>query len=278
MKILALVKRRLILSLGEFIFMNLFRKAQFTALKYAEPRALLEWQSFFVFRSLLKKLPKGDGHSVLVFPGFGSNDLSTLPLRNLLDDLGYETYGWGLGANVLFDKTVEIEMVDTVKEVAVDSGRSVSLIGFDLGGLFVREVAKECPDIVRSVISLASPISGQLHTHTNSSFLLNLLNGEPSSIQQDKSRRLYLPPSMPTTSIYSKTDGFVAWESSVQKSYPNTENIEIPASHIGMVANPLAAITIADRLAQPEGEWQAFEPKGWQKMVFHSPCPSLTKR
>jgi len=258
--------------------MNLLRKAQFTLSKYAEPRALLEWQSFFVFRSFLKKLSEGDGHSVLVFPGFGATDLATLPLRNLLDELGYDAYGWGLGANILFDQSTEAEMVNLVNSVAEKSGRQVSLIGWGLGGLYVREVAKECLDSVRCVISLGSPVSGQLHTHTNSSGLLNLLGGEPGSIQPDKRRKLYLPPNVPTTSIYSKSDGIVAWESSMQKSYEHTENIEIPASHMGLGVNPLTVIAIADRLAQPVGKWQAFEPKGWQKALFKRPPQRLTQR
>jgi len=259
--------------------MNLLRKAQFALCKYAEPRALLEWQSFFVFRSLLEKLPKGDGHSVLVFPGFGSSDMATLPLRNLLDDLGYESYGWGLGANVLFDESLETDMVNLVKVVADKSGRAVSLIGWGLGGLFVREVAKECLESIRCVISLGSPVSGQLHTHTNSSGLLDLLTGEPASIQQDKKRKLYIPPDVPTTSIYSKSDGIVAWESSMQKNYDQTENIEIPAaSHLGLGVNPLAIIAMADRLAQKEGDWHTFDPKGWQKLIFKRPPAYMTDR
>lgn len=93
-----------------------------------------EWQSFFVLRTLLKKTPEGDGHSVLIFRGFGAINLAILPLRNLLGDLGCDGYGWGLGANIFFDQSVEIGMIETVNNVADESGRPVSLIGWGLGG------------------------------------------------------------------------------------------------------------------------------------------------
>lgn len=262
--------------------LSLWRKTQFIACQYAEPRALFELQSFYLFRRLLKKLPSGDGHSVVVFPGFGGSDRSTIPLRNLLDDLGYDTYGWGLGANILYDEALEDEMVAMVREVAANSGRTVSLIGWSLGGIFAREIAKNCTESVRCVITLGSPVSGQLNTHTNASKLFEFFNGEPSAIQQDKFRRLPAPPQVPTTSIYSKTDGIVAWEASVQKEYSGkqvsqTENIEVPASHLGIGVNPFSMIAIADRLSQVEGNWQEFNPKWYEKLIFKRPSTRLTR-
>jgi hypothetical protein len=75
--------------------LGLIRQAQFNFWRLAEARAVVEWQSFYALRPLLKRLPRGDGHPVIVFPGFVSSDNATKPLRNLLTDLGYQTHGWG---------------------------------------------------------------------------------------------------------------------------------------------------------------------------------------
>ena len=253
------------------------RQAQFAFFRLLEPRAVLEWQSFFAFKPLLKRLRKGDGHSVVVFPGFVSSDRATKPLRGLLKDLGYESHGWGLGTNLLFNDALESEMVALVNEVYEKSGRKVSLVGWSLGGLYAREVAKACEGKVRCVITLGSPISGDTR-HSNAHSLFQVLNGKPSKIDVTRYLKLNSPPQVPTTSIYSKTDGIVAWEGSVQKRGEFTENVEVPASHLGIGVNPLAMFVVADRLAQVEGQWRRFSVKGLKRMVFKKPSRREIKR
>lgn len=258
--------------------LGMIRNAQFKFWRYAELRAVFEWQSFFALKPLLKKLPKGDGHPVIVFPGFGSSDSATKPMRGLLNDLGYETHGWGLGANLVFDASLEAEMVAMVREVAETSGQKVSLLGWSLGGLFAREVAKACPDVVRSVISLGSPISGQTK-HSNVHKLFQAINGEPTELDHTRYHNLNQAPPVPTTSIYSKTDGIVAWEGSVQNNTDATqaENIEVPASHLGLGVNPLVMVLLADRLAQPEGQWRPFKRDGLKRLVYKKPSKYVIK-
>lgn len=250
--------------------MGRLRNAQFTFWRFAEGRALLEWQSFYLFRGLLKRLPKGDGHPVIVFPGFGGSDRSTKPMRGLLNDLGYKASGWGLGSNIMFDDALEAEMVHLVRDIYNSEQRKVSLVGWSLGGLFAREVAKACPDAVRCVISMGSPISGQTE-HSNAHKLFAAINGDPHERQLSHPLHLHQAPPVPTTSIYSKTDGIVAWEGSVQTGTGQIENIEIPASHLGIGVNPLAMVVLADRLAQAEDQWQPFERKGLKSLVFKQP-------
>ncbi|NIB39921.1 alpha/beta hydrolase [Pseudomaricurvus alkylphenolicus] len=250
--------------------MGKLRKAQFTLCRLAEPRALLEWQSFYALRPLLKTLPQGDGHPVIVFPGFGGSDRSTRPMRDLLNDLGYQSHGWGLGSNILFDHSLEDEMLALVKEVAENSGQKVSLIGWSLGGVYARELAKSCPDQVRCVISLGSPISGDSN-HSNASRIYQAINGKPSQAAQVRRSHLNEAPPVPTTSIYSKTDGIVAWEGSVQHGGEQTENIEVPASHLGIGVNPLVMYLLAERLLQSPDNWQPFENTGLRSLVFRKP-------
>jgi len=251
------------------------RSMQFNLLRYAEPRAVFEWQSFYVLRPLMKRFPTGDGHPVIVFPGFVGNDRSTKPMRSLLDDLGYETYGWGMGTNLVFNEQIEAEMVALVREVADETGRKVSLLGWSLGGLFAREVAKICPEQVRCVISMGSPISGD-PSHSYAHKLYKAINGDPIDPHHPRYAELNTPPSVPTVSIYSKTDGIVAWEGSVQKNTKDaenqeTENIEVPASHLGLGVNPLVMYVLADRLAQAEGTWTPFKRSGLKRLIYRTP-------
>ena len=252
---------------------SLFRKAKFTFWQMAEGRAIFEWQSFYLLRGLLKKLPQGDGHPVIVFPGFMASDISTKPLRKLLDDLGYTTYGWDLGRNVVFNQDREQLMRNLLRNVHQHEGQKVSLIGWSLGGIFARELAKFDPELVRSVITMGSPISG-VAEHSNARYLFDSLNGKPSEHRKRRMHSLNIPPAVPTTSIYSKSDGIVAWEGSVQhpKHAPElTENIEVPGSHLGLGVNLLAIYAIVDRLAQGDENWQPFDMSGFKRLLYREP-------
>lgn len=241
-------------------------------LALAEPsRALAELASFYALRPALKMLPKGDGHGVLVLPGFMAADGSTRPMRSLLSGLGYTVQGWNLGRNVRVDNDRVEAMKQCVDELYEQTGGKISLVGWSLGGVFARELAKMVPDKVRLVISLGSPISDD-RNHTNARRLFEWLNGEePEPVKQGMFTGLDVAPPVPTTSILTKTDGVVGWRGSVQaKSDPaaQTENIEVLASHCGLGVNPSVMLAIADRLAQPEGAWRPFEAKGLARAVF----------
>ncbi len=239
-------------------------------LMLAEGRAVFELGAFYALRGLLGRLPKGDGHPVLVLPGFMAGDTSTRPMRGLLDDLGYEAHGWGLGRNVRIDTTREREMNDVLSRIADSAGRKVSIVGWSLGGVFAREIAKVQPENVRSVISLGSPITND-RSATNASRLFEYLNGkEPEPVRAGRYRDLETAPPVPTTSILTKSDGIVAWRGSVQKAGPQTENIEVLASHCGLGVNPAVMLAIADRLAQAEGAWKPFERTGLRGLMFGS--------
>ena len=231
-------------------------------------RASVEMTSFFALRRLMKRLPKGDGHPVIFFPGFVASDRSTKPMRKLLKDLGYSTYGWGLGRNLVFNPQREADMSALLKRTYEKHGRKVSIIGWSLGGVFAREIAKANPELVRSVITLGSPISGDLD-HSNARRLYEAFNGKPDSAMQARMKTISEAPPVPTTSIYTRTDGVVAWKGSIQRpSHGQTENIRVPASHIGLGVNPIVMYAIADRLAQSEGEWAPFNRSGARRFMF----------
>ena len=239
-------------------------------LTLAEPgRAMGELASFYALRPLLSGLPRGDGHGVLVLPGFMASDYSTRPLRSLLADLGYDAVGWNLGRNVRVDNARIEAMMACVEELHQRTGAKISIVGWSLGGVFARELAKMAPKKVRGVISLGSPISDD-RGHTNAARLFEYLNGkEPEPMQGGNFRALAEAPPVPTTSILTRTDGVVHWRGSVQcGDREDCENIEVLASHCGLGVNPAAVYAIADRLAQAEGEWKPFRAKGIANLFF----------
>lgn len=229
---------------------------------------MTELASFYAMRPLLRMLPKGDGHGVLVLPGFLASDVSTAPLRSLLSSLGYHVKGWNLGRNIRVDDARIEEMMACVDEVLDETGRPISMVGWSLGGVFARELAKMAPEKVRQVISLGSPISDD-RNHTNARRLFEYLNGrEPEVMRDGNFRELAKAPPVPTTSILTKTDGVVHWRGSVQQPGEQNENIEVIASHCGLGVNPAAVYAIADRLAQAEDAWRPFEPSGLASLIF----------
>ena len=235
-------------------------------------RAMGELASFYALRPAMRHLPKGDGHGVLVLPGFMAGDGSTLPMRNLLKRLGYDVVGWEMGRNIRVDNERVERMAACVDKIHDRTGGKVSLVGWSLGGVFARELAKMMPEKIRLVISLGSPISDD-RGHTNAARLFEYLNGaEPEPMRAGRFSSLHQAPPVPTTSILTKGDGVVHWRGSVQSpdaaDHDATENIEVLASHIGLGVNPSVMLAIADRLAQPEGEWSPFSPHGFAQLLY----------
>ena len=236
-----------------------------------EARAFWEMGAMVAALPWLRRLPRGDGHPVLVFPGMGANDFTTVPLRNFLNNLGYVTQAWGQGFNFGPRDGVLHKCAADVRKLSERHGQPVSLIGWSLGGIYAREMAKELPLHTRSVITLGTPFTGHPKA-TNAWRIFEMLSGhradDPAMIE-----RVRTPPPVPTTSIYSRTDGIVSWQCSLNEPGPMTENIEVHASHTGMGMNPLALYAVADRLAQPPGQWRHFDASGARRWFFPGASP-----
>lgn len=233
-----------------------------------EGRAPWEFAATLAASPLLKRLPRGDGHGVLVFPGLAASDITTVPLRRFLEDRGYAAYAWQQGFNLGPREGVVEACTARIRALAERHGRPISLVGWSLGGVYARELAKELPEHVRSVITLGSPFSGHPRA-TNAWRVFELLSGK-SSHDPELLAGLRQAPPVPTTSIFSRTDGVVAWQCSVNEAHPLAENIEVHASHIGLGMNPLVLYAIADRLAQPHGQWRPFDLRGARRWFFRT--------
>ena len=232
-----------------------------------EARAPWEYAAMVAASPWMKQLPMGDGHPVIVYPGLGANDLTTVPLRNFLEDRGYVAYPWKQGFNFGPRNGVLEACRLQLAQVAVHHGRPASLIGWSLGGVYARELAKEQPGHARCVITLGSPFSGHPRA-TNAWRLYQWVSGQDVEHDPALLAQLGVPPPVPTTSIYSKTDGVVAWQCSLNGGEPHTENIEVHASHIGMGMNPLALYAVADRLQQDPAQWRRFDLRGARRWFF----------
>jgi pimeloyl-ACP methyl ester carboxylesterase len=227
-----------------------------------EGRAVIELAAGVAAYPLLRRAPRGDGHPVLVVPGFMASDLSTRPLRGFLRDRGYSVHGWNLGRNQGPGPETVAGLVERLHDLHRRHGRRVSLVGWSLGGVYARELARGFPTEVRQVITLACPFR-DLEATNVPAFLRARRGSHPR--EPEFRARLRQPLPVPLTAIYSRTDGIAAWRSCVAERGPLSENLEVESSHLGIALHPVALLTIADRLAQPEGGWKPFcPPPGWR--------------
>jgi hypothetical protein len=204
----------------------------------------------------------GQGQPVIVFPVLGGGPDSTAPLRKVLDDAGFVTYDWGMGVDTgPRDRNLNRwlrDLEERVIDVAETEASSVSLLGWSLGGIYARELAKRTNPLVRQVITLGTPFNTAAETGRNCP-LFKVLESGYGNMAVNIRHRLRQRPPVPYTSIYSKTDGLVPWELCVETESPESENIEVEgATHRGLPAHPKVLEAITHRLAQPEGEWRPF--------------------
>lgn len=239
------------------------------ALLMLELRALWELGACFAMAPLLRLTPRGDNHPVLVLPGLAASDFSTRPLRAFLKGRGYHVHGWKLGTNRGPRPGVEEKMLTRLAELSERHQRRVTLIGVSLGGIFARELARRAPALVRAVITLGSPFAGEPRA-SNAWRLYERLSQRKVDDWPEHERMRTAPP-VPCTAIFSRSDGIVAWQGCMERVGPAAENIEVEGSHCGLGHNPTVLYAVADRLAQPEGQWRRFDHGGLRGLVYPDP-------
>ena len=235
----------------------------------AEYRAIWELGFSVAVAPLMLAAPRGDGHPVLVLPGFLADDMSTQVLRAYITALGYDTHGWEMGRNYGGLLRMRASLRGRVRALRQATGRKVSIVGWSLGGVYARMLALDTPQDIRSVISLGSPFSRDPDA-SNITNLYEFLTGEGPTPQEKRTGlvpgefdRLAGDLPMPATSIYSRSDGVVNWRCCLLRRNERAENIEvIGASHLGLGFNAAVGWAIADRLAQDEGTFAPFRRGG----------------
>lgn len=237
------------------------------------PRTLFEASMLTAqWSQLLREAPTGEFHPVMVLPGFTAGDESTLMLRRFLTKLGYKSLPWLQGTNTGHPRLLEATMVRFYR-LHQTMGCKISLVGQSLGGVFSREIAKQFPEAVRCVITLGSPYGATTGGATNP--LVEQLFERMSGMTVEE-MRAFMPESreqeslaMPTTSVYSKADGVVGWQTCIEPETEISENIRVWGSHSGMAMNPDVLRIVADRLAQDPEDWRRFDTStGCRKLIY----------
>lgn len=232
------------------------------ALTALEPlRTGVEYSALMMSLPFLMTAPRGDGHGVMVLPGFAMDDGSTSLLRAFLRILDYDVHPWRLGWNLDHKTTGHrgMHVTKQIDNIVQSTGKPISLVGWSLGGVIARDIARRVPDSIRQVISIGSPFTGNPKA-TTVKHAYEWLSGNkvdsPSAMRRFQVGPLPLP--MPSTSIYSKSDGITAWQNCMLHTDERSENVEVACSHFGLVVSPAVFRIVANRLAQPSNSWQPY--------------------
>jgi pimeloyl-ACP methyl ester carboxylesterase len=220
----------------------------------------LEAAAFVAAAPLFRTTRRGDGHPVLVLPGFTADDASTVALRWSIRGQGYSTHPWRLGRNLGPTEAIITGVRARLRELAERHQRTVSIVGWSLGGTYARALGRESPDLVRQVISLGSPYRMVEGDKSSATALwkrfehLHDADVDLNRIAEQKRPRL----TVPATSVYSRRDGVTRWQTCIDEVGPLAENIEVYSSHASLGAHPAVTFAVLDRLRLPEGQWRPF--------------------
>lgn len=206
------------------------------------------------------RAPRGNGEPVLVLPGFGAGDASTVGLRAFLRLLGYDARGWRLGINRGDVAALVPRVIARTARAAERAGRPVRLVGWSLGGTLARETARERPELVACVVTLGTPaVGGPKYTAVGATYRrrghdLDAIESEIAA----RDRRT--PIRVPVTAVYSRGDGVVAWQACIDRHTPGVEHVEVRGTHTGLGFNPEVYRVLAERLARAQAPRVAPQP------------------
>ena len=242
-----------------------------TFLTVLESRAVFEMGATLAAAPLLRLAGRGDQHPVLVLPGFMGGDRSSVALRSILRSQGYWVHGWGLGRNIGPTQRIVDGMAERLAMLHERHERPVTLIGWSLGGIFARQLARQSPELIRQVITLGSPFRVDENSRSAASGLYEQM--KPFHIEELESLTGPDQPPLPipSTAIYTRTDGVVRWWQCLETTGPIAENIEVRGSHSGLGHNPAVIAAISNRLMQPVDDWRPFSPNLCLRRSFPRP-------
>jgi hypothetical protein len=235
-------------------------------------RVLLEMSSSVLLGPVLRKLPAGDGHSVMTIPGFMGADGSTSQLRKFLNNRGYKAIPWGLGRNSSAERPgslddflahreqVEETIALRVEQEFIASGRKVTLIGWSLGGLYAVALAHRYPQWIRQVITLGTPYGDPRGTA-----LYNVMGRiYDNQVEVDEAALARWTAHtyrggilrVPVLALHSESDGIVGKGIARCQGDPRfVTNMAVVASHVGFPFNPLVFAVIANHMVAPDKRW-----------------------
>jgi pimeloyl-ACP methyl ester carboxylesterase len=234
-------------------------------------RGLAGFATLPVAAPWLAAAPRGDGHGVLVLPGLLASDMSTTLLRGFLRYLGYEVRGWDLGRNVGPTDAVLDGLPRVLGALAERTGGPVSMVGWSLGGIYAREMARRYPQQVRLVITLGSPFAITDPRQSRADGVYRRHSYQHADAGRVPTwEQMAQPISVPSTAVYSRSDGITAWQACIEPETALHENVQVRCAHLGFGTDPTTLWVIADRLAVPAGEWRPFRPPQLLRRLYPS--------
>ena len=242
-----------------------------------ETRSAIEWFTMFGVYPFIPKHKVTKNKPVLLMPPYLGNDLSTTFVRNYLKSVGFETYKWDLGVNMINSKSLP-KLIEKLDEIFEKHQEKVSLVGWSGGGIFAKIIANRHPDKVEQLITIGSPVWGVENMKTPVIRSLEFLRGKKLRERNAKFiKELEEIPRVPITCIYTKTDGLLPWKHCMEAETlrKDIKNIEVFGSHCGMGANASVLLTVANTLntnitgKKPKGITTKIEslffPKFWEQ-------------
>jgi len=221
---------------------------------FREARGLIELPRLLLRFPSLARQPRGHGEPVLILPGYGAGDGSTVILKGYLRMLRYRARGWGLGKN---NGAVDILLPRLLRRLGNFSRRSkekVTVIGWSLGGYLARELARERPDLIRLVITLGTPVvGGPKYTVVAESYRKRGIDIEAIAAEVERRDRI-ADLEIPVVAIYSRSDSVVTWEACIDRRTLNIEHVEVKSTHVGFGFSPEVYKIIAQRLARQDDQ------------------------
>lgn len=208
----------------------------------------------------LPPAPRGNGQPVMLIPGFLGNDAAMGKLAAHLKAHGYRVYGWGQGFNTGMTEAKAGALALQLKDItAKHSGHKVALIGFSLGGVYARELARDNPQMVSQVITMGSPFAMTDKNGNLDKRIQSVAQAFNPTAEDPSDTRTPLP--VPTTSLYSTNDFMVMWKGSLNSKQKTAENIPVAPGHLGMTSDRKTADIILHRLAETPQGWQPLAPR-----------------
>ena len=215
-----------------------------------EARGLIELPRLLLRFPSLARQPRGNGEPILILPGYGAGDGSTMILKGYLRLLGYRARGWGLGRNHGAASESLPRLLRRLGNLSRRSKQKVAIIGWSFGGYLARELARERPDLVRLVITLGTPVvGGPKYTAAAESYRKRGIDVEAIAAEVEQRSRMG-NLEVPVVAIYSRTDSIVAWQACIDGQTPNIEHVEVISTHLGFGFSADVYKVIAVRLTQ----------------------------
>ncbi len=223
---------------------------------WLEGRIYLEYLSLIrdpVFRGL--EVPPGLGRPVILIPGFFAGDWTLRTPFQWMRRIGYRPQMAGVALNVMYSEVMLRPLLDALQQLHRRTGARVSLVGHSRGGVLAKVLSHRQPKLVEQVITLGAPLNDPFDIHpltmagVRAAHVYNVFRyGHPASVEMRFLRDLAAAPRVPTTSIYSRSDGVVSWRACLRR---DVNAIEVRGSHVGLALNPEVYRILAHLLPAP---------------------------